>query len=122
MSSQKDDFIISTGQLLYPVALLSFVMFGFLGFQTMAIMDEHKGLKGVRTQQEEPLTQAKKVQTQLDALALGTLKLSEKGNKDAAAIIANLKKLGITVTPPKAEGAAATKEAPAAKEAAPAAE
>ena len=114
MSSSKDD-TISTGQLLYPVAVLAFVVFGYFAFQTFAIIEEHNGLNYTKTQQEQPVEQAKKVQSQLDALAIGTLKLAEKGNKDAAAIIANLKKLGITVKEPTASGKPAM-EAPIATE------
>jgi preprotein translocase subunit SecF len=94
MASDK----LTTGQVLFPVALLSLVVTIFLGFQTTMLFSDRNQLQLAHTQQDKPLEQVGKIKAQLNALATGTLKLSEQGNKDAQNIIAELKKAGIDVS------------------------
>jgi hypothetical protein len=88
---------VSTTQILFPVVLLSFVLFIMLFFQTTQIMLARQDLVQAQNQQSKPLEDAQKVQAQLNALATGTAKLADNGDKGAAAIIARMKKLGLTV-------------------------
>jgi len=120
MASDK----ITATQLALPVFLLTVAVTGFLAFQTTLLVSDRSGLHQAYTQQDKPLEQIAKIKAQLNALAIGTLKLSQQGNKDAEIIITQMKKAGIDVsdqapaeapatgiTPktdgaPKAEGAA----------------
>ena len=100
---------ITAGQLLFPLSLVAFVLFLLLAFQTTQIVRDREALHQARLQQDKPLEEANKVQAQLEALALGTKKLAEKGDKDAQAIIDRMKQIGITVggaAPTLAPGAA----------------
>ncbi len=103
MASDK----ITPTHILLPVSMLSFVMALFLGFQTTLLVSDRTSLHAAHQQQEKPLEEVAKIKTQVNALAIGTLKLSEQGNKDAQTIIAALKKNGIDVTdkPAQASGA-----------------
>ena len=93
MASDK----ITAAQILLPVSLISVVLVLFLGFQATLLVSDHTSLQQARTEQEAPLEQANKVKAQVNALTVGTLKLSKTGNKDAQNIIAELKKSGIDV-------------------------
>lgn len=113
---------ISTCQILLPVALVAGVLFLTLGFQTMQIARDRGALHQMITQQDKPLEESRKVQAQLTALALGTKKLADGGDKNAEAIIARMQQLGISVggPAPGAEGTAPAGAAPAAPPAPPA--
>ncbi len=93
MSHEK----ITTSQLLLPLFLLTLVVTIFLGFQSTLLVSDRSALQIARTQQEKPLEQLAKVKAQVNALAVGTLKLSKEGNKDAQNIVAQLKKAGIDI-------------------------
>ena len=88
---------VSTCQILVPVALISAVLFASLLFQTVQITRDRDALKTFITQQDKPLEESHKVQSQLTALALGTKKLADGGDKSAAAIISRMQQLGISV-------------------------
>jgi hypothetical protein len=61
-------------------------------------------LKEARSAQEQPLDQARRIESQLDALASGTAELASQGNPNAAAVVATLQAQGVSI---KAPGAAA---------------
>ncbi len=109
---------MTIGQVLFPVSIVAFVMFLMLGFQLTQIMRDRDAMHQAREQQDKPLDEAKKVQNQLTALAVGTKKLSDKGDVNAKGIIDRMKKIGITVSdnPPgatAAPGASMTGASPA---------
>lgn len=56
-------------------------------------------LTQARAQQEQPLEQARRIESQLDALATGTAGLAAQGNPNAAAIVATLQAQGISIKP-----------------------
>jgi hypothetical protein len=95
---------VSASNVLLPVLLLSTAVLGFFAFQTTLLVSDHKSLLQTFTEQQKALEQVAKLKTQVNSLAVGTLKLAEKGDKDAANIIAQLKKAGVNVedTPPAA--------------------
>jgi hypothetical protein len=88
---------ITATQLLFPLSLTGFVLMVFLGFQTTLLVSDHDAMKLARAQQEQPLQQLSKLKAQVNALAVGTLKLSENGDKSAKNIIDQLKKAGVDV-------------------------
>ncbi|MFY9287683.1 MAG: hypothetical protein WAO98_04185 [Alphaproteobacteria bacterium] len=116
-ASNKDGKI-SVTQVLVPVGIVSFVLFIMLSFQMSQILRDRQNLQAAHMNQSKAFEEAQKVQTQLDALAVGTQKLAGKGNKNAKAIIDRMKKLGITVNdnaalPAPAADAPAPAKAPA---------
>ena len=105
-------------QILLPVLLLSLAILGSFAFQSVILVGDHKALTSAYEQQEKPLQEVEKIRTQVSALATGTLKLAQQGDKNAETIIDQLKKAGIKVVdqPPTAApvaGAAAPVAAPA---------
>ncbi|MGE3623956.1 MAG: hypothetical protein AB7H77_08830 [Bdellovibrionales bacterium] len=97
---------ITPAQILFPVALVAFVVFLMLGFQLTQIMRDRQSMNEAMAAQEKPIEEVRKVQEQLNALAIGTQKLADNGNKPAKAIIERMNQMGITVNP-NAPGAAA---------------
>jgi len=104
---------LTTGQLLIPVCLIAFVVFVLLAFQTTQIVRERNALNDALTQQASAVEQAQKVDAQVNALAAGTAKLADKGDKNAEAIVTRMKQLGITLGTPQAQAAPAAGGKPA---------
>lgn len=98
---------ISPCQILLPMSLTAFVLFGFLAFQASQIFLERQSLNQARSQQDKPLEETRKIQAQFSALAIGTKKLAENGDKNAAAIVNRLKQAGIGFTEPPSASAPA---------------
>jgi cell division protein FtsB len=88
---------IAASQILFPVTLLALSVVGFLGFQAVMLSGDNANLQQTVDQQITQLEQVEKVKTQLNALASGTLKLSQMGDKDATAIIAQMRKAGVNI-------------------------
>jgi hypothetical protein len=108
------EFKVSISNVLLPLLLVSFTLFLTLAFQMTQIMRDREALHQAKMQQDKPMEDAQKLQAQLTALALGTKKLADSGDKDAQNIIAQLKQNGITVAEPattSAPGAMAPKPA-----------
>ena len=93
----------TAGQILLPIALIGLVVFISLAFQATQVFRDRGMLHQMKSQQDKPLEDTRRLQAQLTALAQGTLKLAQEGDKNAQAIIDRLKKAGVTVTPPKPE-------------------
>ena len=102
-------------QILLPVLLLSLAILGSFTFQSVILFGDHSSLNAAYAQQDKPLQDVEKIRTQVSALATGTLKLAQQGDKNAQVIIDQLKKAGIKVVdqPPGQPGAPAA-PAPAA--------
>lgn len=99
--------------LTWPILMLSLALFLLLAFQMQSILKERTMLKQAYAGQQQALDNGQKVQVRLDALAVATLRLAEGGNKNARAIIARMKELGITVNP-ALQAAAPAADAPSA--------
>jgi hypothetical protein len=100
---------LTLSQVLLPVGVLAFVVFVMLAFQFTQILRDREAMHQAKLQQDKPLEEAVNVQNQLNALAVGTQKLADKGNKGAKGIIERMNKLGIQVNVggPGAPGAGA---------------
>ena len=103
-------------QILLPVLLLSLAVLGSFAFQSVILVGDHRALSSAYAQQEKPLQDVEKLRNQVSALATGTLKLSQQGDKNAQVIIDQLKKAGVKVVdqPPAAPGAPVPAAPPAA--------
>src|ERR1700761_3433442 len=94
------DMKITLAHVLIPLTLVAFTLFLMLAFQMTQILRDREALHQAKTQQEKPLEDVQKLQAQLSALALGTKKLADGGDKNAQTIIAQLKQAGIVVGAP----------------------
>jgi len=99
---------LTVSHILFPLSLLAFVIFLMMAFQTSQILRDRDALHIAKDQQNKPLEESQKLQTQLDALAVGTQKLAGQGDKNAQAIIDRMKQLGIVVNMPKSDASAPT--------------
>ena len=86
-------------RLFLPVALLGIALLLWVGFQTTQLLRERQGLRTLREGQEAQVQTSQKVRASLDAVATGTLKLSEQGNPNARLIVDELRKRGVTINP-----------------------
>lgn len=103
---------VTASDLLVPVLLMAVTLFLSMGFQAVQILHDRDSLNQFIAQQDKPLEDSHKLQAQLSALALGTKKLADGGDKNAAAIVTRMQQLGITIGD-KAPAEAAPQPAPA---------
>lgn len=92
MFCEKD----TTTQSQLPVLILSFTLAVFLGVQTYLLASDRAVIKDSYERQSQILSQIEKTKNQTNALIKGVIDLSKADNKNAVAIIDNLKKAGIT--------------------------
>jgi hypothetical protein len=71
----------------------------WLGFQTWLLADERAALQAAHQSQQQTVDNAGKLRASLDALAADTQRLADTGNANAALLVAELKKRGITINP-----------------------
>jgi hypothetical protein len=81
------------------IALIAFV--GFLGFQTTRLLAERDSIAALRDSQTSPIAEGEKMRKQLENVAKQTVALAAQGNASAKAIIDDLARQGITITPQK---------------------
>ena len=79
------------------IALVAFV--AWQGFQTVEVVSAHSSLLAAREGQNGPIAEAEQMQRQLNALAIGTRELAQKGDADAKAIVDAFAKRGLTFLP-----------------------
>ena len=111
MASDK----ITVSNILLPTLLLSLTLAISIGFQTVLLVKDRDVLQDARTHQDQPLNEIEKVKTQANALASGVLKLAQQGDKDAQAIILQLKQAGVQVGDQPQQPPAAPASTPAVK-------
>jgi hypothetical protein len=83
-----------------PLLILLAGMVAWSAFQLVQLRSEATLLEATRSGQEQPLQQAQRVRQALDTLATETRKLAEGGNANAKLILEELRKRGVTVSPP----------------------
>ena len=96
---------------LLPLIIVALVLFLSQAFQTKLLLKDRELVRQTIADQAKPIEQGQKVESQLDALAAGILKLSKENNKSAQGIVDRLKQAGISIAPP--EKASGTATAPA---------
>ena len=83
-----------------PVLLIALTLMVMAIFQTSQLLRDRQRLDTLHTGQEKLLSDARNVRQQFDSLAQGTARLAARGNQNAALLIAELKKIGVTVSLP----------------------
>lgn len=103
MSNQTNG--VTARHILFPLTLVSAAVLGLLAFNAFQIVQSHEALKLVISQQDKPIEESKKIETQLSALALGTKRLADAGNSNAQGIVEAMQKSGITINDQQQSGA-----------------
>ena len=80
-----------------PLVLMALTVLLLVGFQTNQLLRERVTLAQVRTNQEAPIEEARKLRAQLDSLGRNTARLAARGNANAKAIVEQLRSEGITI-------------------------
>lgn len=80
-----------------PSLLGLLALAGTLGFQTWQLVSDRAALQAAHAGQQQTVDSAGKLRTSLDALAADTQRLADTGNANAALLVAELKKRGITI-------------------------
>jgi len=83
----------------WPVLLLLLAVLAWNGFQTTQLVIERQTLGNVKTTQEAPLEESKKLRAALDSLSTRTQRLADAGNPNAKLLVEQLRQRGITITP-----------------------
>jgi hypothetical protein len=82
-----------------PLLLGTLALIGWLGWQTSLLISDRETLQAAHAGQHQTVENAAKLRGSLDGLAADTQRLAEAGNGSAAALVAELKKRGITINP-----------------------
>ncbi len=88
-----------TGNPFLPVLLLAAALVLLVGSQTAGVLAERFNLNRAWDGQAEAFDQSKRLRRQLDGIATETARLARRGNQNAAKVVAELSKLGITIDP-----------------------
>jgi hypothetical protein len=90
-----------------PLLLLGLTLLVWLGFQCVQLLNERSALATAHASQQQTVDSAAKLRASLDALAADTQRLADGGNPNAGALVAELRKRGITINPnaPKPDAA-----------------
>ena len=87
-------------QPLIPMVLIAHALFLIVAFQTVQLVRDSGTLKDVRIGQEAMVQDSLKLCQQLETLAGSAAILAQDGNTAARAVVENMKRQGITLTPP----------------------
>jgi hypothetical protein len=88
-----------------PVLLCALTLLGWFAVQSTLLLGDRDALQATRQAQQQTVDNAGKLRASLDALAADTQRMADAGNPNAALLVTELRKRGITITVP---GAAAT--------------
>ena len=90
-----------------PVLLFGLAVLAVLGWQTWVLASERSALNTAFEGQQQTVDNAGKLRASLDGLAADTQRLADRGNPNAALLVTELKKRGITINPQAAAATAA---------------
>lgn len=97
---------------LVPVLLLGFALLVILTSQTVQMVHDRNFLRVNLAQQEKLVEGSQKLRAQIEALVLGTIRLSDSGNTNVKPIVARLKQMGLLAPPPETAPPSASGMAP----------
>lgn len=80
-----------------PLLLMELALLLAFGFQTAQLLRERQALQDAHAGQQQTVDNAGKLRTSLDALAADTQRLADAGNANAALLVSELRKRGITI-------------------------
>jgi len=80
-----------------PLLLLVLAFLGWTALQSAQLLAERQALARTEAQQTAPLQQAQKLRAAADSLARKTQSLADGGDANAQAVVADLRRRGITI-------------------------
>ena len=96
-----------------PVLLFGLAVLTVLGWQIWVLASERSALNTAFEGQQQTVDNAGKLRASLDGLAADTQRLADRGNANAALLVTELSKRGITINPTAEAAAAEAAAAPA---------
>ncbi len=94
-----------------PLLLCALTLLVWFVAQSVLLLGEREALQAAYASQQQTVDNAGKLRGSLDALAADTQRMADAGNSNAALLVAELRKRGITINV-QAGGAAAAPTAP----------
>jgi hypothetical protein len=88
-----------TRSLFAPLALFMAAWLLWTGFQTVQLLRERGNLQTLHANQEPTVQTAQQMRQQLDALAAGTKRLADAGHPHAGAVVQELARRGVQISP-----------------------
>lgn len=85
-----------------PVLFVALTLLFMAGFQSYHLVQQKGNLANLKSGQDRPLEESRKVRTQFNSIARGTAQLASQGNRNAAALLEQLKSLSGTADIPSA--------------------
>lgn len=95
----------------WPLTLGLVALVGWFAFQSVVLFGERDALQTAHAGQQQTVDNAGKLRAMLDALASDTQRMADAGNPNAGALVAELRRRGITITVPAAATPAASGDA-----------
>jgi hypothetical protein len=83
-----------------PVFLIAVALLATVIFQSSQLIRDNQRLKSLKLGQDKSLSEARNVRKQFDSIAQGTAELAAQGNQNAAILLKELEKIGVTVNLP----------------------
>ena len=84
-----------------PIALVVVSFFVLMAFETSYAIHDREGLAEQRRLQEPAVEEAVKLRQKLEVLAGRTAQLAADGDESAKSVVDQMKRQGITLSPPK---------------------
>ena len=89
------------GDLGLPLILVVVALFALMAFETGQAIHDRGALADLRRSQEPTVQEAIKVRQQLETLAGRTAQLAAEGDEGAKTVADQMKRQGVTLSPPK---------------------
>jgi hypothetical protein len=90
-----------------PVLICALTLLAWFVFQSILLLNDREALQASHLSQQQTVDNAGKLRASLDALAADTQRMADAGNPNAALLVTELRKRGITITVPAAVAPAA---------------
>ena len=84
-----------------PVVIVIVSFFVLMAFETGHAIYERGALSDLRRSQEPTVQESRRLRQQLETLAAKTAQLAADGDEGAKTIVDQMKRQGVTLTPPK---------------------
>jgi hypothetical protein len=90
-----------TGDLRLPVLMMLVALFVLMAFETGQAIHDRGALADLQRSQEPTIQEAIRVRQQLETLASKTAQLASDGDEGAKSVVDQMKRQGVTLSPPK---------------------
>jgi hypothetical protein len=84
-----------------PVILITVSLFVLMAFETFQAIHDRGALADLRRSQEPTVQEAIKLRQQLETLAGRTAQLAAEGDEGAKTVVDQMKRQGVTLSPPR---------------------